>query len=71
MDIINRISNPWKYGIAVMLGATFAFFLLLLAMIIYGDVTVSKNIIVFSSVEYFALGTFVMIIGFWIWGSFK
>ena len=70
MDVTNRISNPWKYGITVMFGATFAFFLLLLAMIIYGDVTVSKNIVVFS-VEYSALGTFVMIIGFWIWGSFK
>lgn len=70
MDVTNRISNPWKYGIAVMLGATFAFSLLLLAMIMYGDVTVSKNIVAFS-VEYFALGTFIMIIGFWIWGSFK
>jgi len=70
MEITNRISNPWKYGIAVMFGAAFAFSLLLLAMIINGDATVSKNIVVFS-VEYFVLGTFVMIIGCWIWGSFK
>lgn len=60
MGIINRISQPWKYGIAVMLGATFAFSLILMAMITYGDITVSKNVILFS-VGYFVLCIFAMI----------
>jgi hypothetical protein len=58
MEIVKRVLNIWETVIIFLSGAAFAFFLLLLGMIMYNDPIVYKNTILYS-LEYFI----VLVIG--------